>query len=534
MAVFGEETVELNIFNGVSASIFHKKQDLCSEIINLIKSGPSEYTIREDFLLIQQITQAHTPLDTNYIPKPMSLVQNDIEIFVAIASKTVDSPSLLACKAADVTWLNSNAVTPINVVQTISKPIKAFCQVRDRYYASNGTTHIFGVSNFSGIPATPLTVTDLVAVGVDLLIPFKNRVFGIKNGRIYWTDLPAIGLYPETWNLVVNFTDMPSVDFDITIHNALVYKDKMYLFTDRGVYYLMANGDPLNWSIQLVSSNYPIFNRDSVCINRNIVFLTDQSALYAFDGSKFTKVSESIKELFYNSKSAFQVLKVYPYEDGVILYRIEMEKDITTGTYIYSPDQNRLLYYFDLDIWVTLRLDFADNQVEHVVKIGTYLQPYRSLEPSSFIYYTNSLVANSLRCMHLQSGHWEGDVYSYIHNLGRSPKSFSIKGPYPFLESRNFVKYKRFILYAMINSSDAPIWLSPTKQLITMSPRNAIFNIPTTVEQGEFNYRDYAFNFYGNVGMDDTTPEYTPPLIITKVEAIVNTDNRSADQLRNS
>jgi hypothetical protein len=345
MAVFGEETFELPIFAGLG--ITDRPTDtLCPQLQNMFLSSEKEYRIREDFILIQRTTK--TPIAIGIAqPVPRTLFENNMEVFTAVGIETADTPTILQFfddgTTRDCRWLNCNAITPTSVVQTLAAGygVKAFCQYKDRYYASNGTTvgKIFRIQNFVAAGGA-LTVTDLntITKGVDILLTFRSRVFGIKKNRIYYTDLPAIAGYPEVWNESINVIEIPSVDFDVTVHNAFVYRDKIYMFTDKGIYVLSVNGAPVNWSIQPVSTNYPIYDRDSVCLNKNVIFLTDQQSVTMFDGSQFKPISNNIRSVFHNNNSSYCWFSVYAWEDGILLTRNSF--NAPSGFYTRSTNTN--------------------------------------------------------------------------------------------------------------------------------------------------------------------------------------------------
>jgi hypothetical protein len=244
MAVFGEETEVLPIFGGLG--ITDRPTDtLCPQLTNLFMSAEKEYRIREDFVLIQRTTK--TPVNIGIAnPIPRTVFENNMEVFTAVGTETADTPTILQFfddgTTRDCKWLNCNAITPTSVIQTLPAGygVKSFCQYKDRYYASNGTLtgKIFRIQNFTTAGGA-LTCTDLNTIdkGVDILLTFRSRVFGIKKNRIYYTDLPVIAGYPEVWNKDINVIEIPSVDFDVTVHNAFVFKDKIYMFTDKGMFF---------------------------------------------------------------------------------------------------------------------------------------------------------------------------------------------------------------------------------------------------------------------------------------------------------
>lgn len=544
MAVQGEETIDIPIFNGLSTSVNVAKKNLCSSMINLIKSGPSELIVREDFILLQTIATAMPAIATTK-SVPMSMVQDYAESFIAVGSEIADSPSLLTivdvnAAAPAVYWLNTNTAVPTSITSTppANLGFSSFCQFRDRYYGwVKSSTFVYKISNFvAGGGALVMTAVSTAMAGVTMLIAFRNRIFAMAKGRIYYTDLPAIGGYPETWNTVVNFIDLPAVDFDVTIFNAKVYKDKLYLFTDRGIYYLQANGDPINWNIQLVSANFPIFNRDSVAVNRNLIFVTDQQTIYMFDGTQFTNVSQSIQEIFYNFQSDQALIKIYPYEDGIALVRSRY----TTGSGSYAQFNESLFYYYDMNIWCAMQ----PYNISQIIKIGTYLRPYRGKQPSSYIVGLDAS-SNNIKTFFVDSGKWLGDTN--VLPLATAPKiskPISLIGPYVFLESRFFKKLKYWVLYGIINDSVGPINAGTQLSISAaaanaisvptgnMTPFNTMWRVPfDTASSLKFVASTVGFSLTGSTRADRTdVTGMTSPIVITKVEAIVNLDNTPATE----
>lgn len=541
--VFGEETVDVPIFNGLGMTGIDSDTH-CTRFQNLTKVGEKELIIREDLILIQDLGTSPAALRTIPVtdPIPRNILKRDVEVFTAVGSQTVDSPSLLSCMdnatTLSVTWLNCNATTPISTVQTLpaAHGVKAFCQFRDRYYASNGSTNIFRLFNFTTVPATALSVTDVAAVGVNHLIAFKNRIFGFTKNRIYFTDLPAIGLYPETWNIAVNFIDLPSYDFDITIHTVKVYRDKIYIFTDKGIYYLQANGDPLNWSVQLISANFVVHDRDSVCVNKNLVFLTDQVNVYMFDGSKFERLPDT-RGLFYDYWGAgetYDIVNLHPYEEGFLAVRLLYAN--TAGNYTAFGGE---VFYYDMDIWSTINVGanaFGYIDGGSVLKAGTSFQPYRGKFASSYIFYYKS--PTTLRCLFLDSGKWLGDILSTNHAGARTTKYLRLESPIINIRTRFFTKIKFLLLYGILNMADTVYMELNGHPLVGADMDSSIrtFKAPTdafgvgsafAIKRGRYLTID------SNVTANRTAVVGSKPsVVILGVQAVVNTNNRDVTETR--
>jgi hypothetical protein len=536
MPVFGEETFELPIFGGLG--ITDRPTDtLCPQLTNLLMSAEKEYRIREDFILVQRTTK--TPIAIGIAQSiPRTLFENNMEVFTAVGIETADTPTIMQFfddgTTRDCKWLNCNAITPTSVVQTLPAGygVKAFCQYKDRYYASNGTTvgKIFRISNFVAAGGA-LTCTDLntITKGVDIMLTFRSRVFGIKKNRIYYTDLPAIGLYPEVWNETINFIDIPSVDFDVTVYNAFVYRDKIYMFTDKGIYVLSVNGAPVNWSIQPVSTNFPIYDRDSVCLNKNMIFLTDQQSVTMFDGSAFKPVSNNIRSIFHNNQSSYCWFSLYPWEDGVILTRTSFNAPAGNYTNSVNANSNKKILYFNMLIWA--ELDFGDSYWA-TIKAGRSLLPYRGKIASSWLCGVTSATDQSI--YFYDSGYWKGDCANSTDHIGgtRSKKPVVLETPAPFLKSRSFKKYKYVDIYGYLNDLNSGSNLRFNNELVTAGDKGkSVFKAPISDILGS-QFKGTPTTPLIISGVVDTSLSglpNDPPFLIIGVDLIYNQDNRGRD-----
>lgn len=561
MAVFGEETVKVPIEFGLDPVGVPVSTKHFNELVNLIRNEDSSLSIREDFLMLMDLakTPRVIPVTGGVVPKHTS--ERDMEVFTATGSATVNTPSLLMCfddgTTRDVTWVNyNNTPTPQVTTQGIvtARGIKAFCQYKDRYYASNVTSNIFSVSGFNTAGGN-LTVTDLTGgaiAGINILVSFKNRVFGIAKNKIYYTDLPSIGGYPETWNSSLNFVDMPTSDLDLTIWNALVYKDRMYLFTDRGVYYFSANGAPINWSIQLVSPDYPIYHRDSVCLNKGFIFLTNQVRIFAFNGVTFKDVTGSLTGLYRLwgwSGSVATIVKLYPYDNGIIAESVLFQ---TVTNYTRSGSR---IFYFDLTVWTELNLNSGTyitaggtNFQGEILRAGINLQPYKSKLGSSYIAFKNSNTSH--RCLYLDKNRFLGDAWNTTHlDNARTTKKFSLSSPSPFVENKKQVRFKYWSIYGYFND---------TAQRMNIGAEDMYGQVSTPVPVGKF----VPYSQYLKAAVLDDTGTFnapfrhitsalyvvgealteaggsssslSPSILFNKIEVVVNTDNKEKDQMSNA
>ena len=548
MAVFGEEEVNVPINQGIAPTAGPYSEKFCPLLKNLILNSDGELVIREDVISVQALSgMSITPIPIATNPVPINRAALDIECFVATGIPGVDSPSALVAVQDNavnryITWTNSNSSTGAQYAQNITsaRAVKAFCQYRDRYYGSNVANTIFRISNFSITPSTNLVITDLVSVsGVNLLFTFKNRVFGIAKNRIYYTDLPALGGYPEVWNTALNFVDVPTSDMDLTVYNFAIYKDRVYLFSDRGIYVFLANGSPTNWSIQLVSNEYIIQNRDSVGVNRGFIFFTDQFNVYAFNGVTFKKITGSLEGFFRlygfgtSGALAYTCVKLYPFLDGVLL---ECVSYIGPTNYTFNLSR---LFYFDLQIWI----EWANIDAFGLFKAGNNLTPYRNKLLSSYMVTAWSF-------LYVDRQKYRGDCYDQVNDpiSGRVSKVFEIQTPSVFLSSKRYPRIKYLELFGYFNDTTVNMTVTVKTQtsggVVTLSagqfvPYNQYLKVstdnttPTQIQNASFMPNIFSIDIVGTSKYDKDFAGLTPPIVFSKIAYAVNTDNKDRDQMSN-
>jgi hypothetical protein len=359
------------------------------------------------------------------------------------------------------------------------------------------------------------------------MLTFRSRVFGIKKNRIYYTDIPAIGGYPETWNASTNFVDIPSIDYDVTVYNALVYRDKIYLFTDKGVYVFNVVGAPINWSIQLVSSNFPVYDRDSVAINKNMVFLTDQQSVVSFDGSTFKLVSGNIRSVFHNAPSTYTWFSLYPWEDGVLLIRNGF--NASGGNYIpvVPNNQGRRVLYYNTVIWT--EIDWFTNKV-NIIKAGRNLMPFRSKIASSWVYTYNNTADGNTACEFLDSGFWKGDVGSDYVSGTRFAKPVTLESPSPFIKDRKFHKFKYCDVYGYLKMVLSATFSMNGEVVVASDQGRSIFKAPIDSSLGsQFKGIPSAPMLMTGQIRDNPDGASIPPFLLIGIDLVYNQDNRTRD-----
>lgn len=539
--VFDKEHKELDFSRGLywSYSNTDRKPDYLSDAENVEYLPDKRLVPREDLVLESQFTKADTPniaVATNQPPR--GVFANKYEVFQATGGGTA-TPSMLCCYDDGTTrtiyWLDSSGTTGVGgtKTQSISRGVKAFCQYKNAYYASNNASNIFKITNWNAGASPPaLTVTDLATTTagfhVAFLVAFKNRIFGCSSsGRIYFTDLPALGGLPETWNITTNFFDLPTTDYSVTVYNFKVFKDKIYIFTNRGIFYLAVSGDPTQWVIQLVTADYSISHKEGMCISQNLVFLTDQRAIYAFNGSQFTEVTQNMRGMFaITQNGGYNVVSIYPYKNGILACRQPL---INSGG-IYIQTLGVTMWYFDIATWT--QISTLGDVPRGVFAAGNNWIPYIGKVASSYIYYFTVANNDIKDCVYLDPKKYEGDSFNLDHTQPRTNMTISVIGPYFNWDNQAFSRI--FEVYVV-----SPIKVDNNSTLnlqdLTISPglgspNNTVAQIHRSSYKKSSNiatYNDAAdtFRLTGSV-RGSVSPYFEPHFQLSKVVMVLNSDNR--------
>ena len=282
----------------------------------------------------------------------------------------------------DMMQVTKNAGAIANVPQSV-------CQYRDRYYVLTGTNataptgsttvlrFIFGSSSI-----TDSTITTILS-GAHQILTFRDRIFAfsITNQAIYYTDQATVGGYPETWS-ASNVIYLP--DAGAIVYNAFVHNDRIYMFTNRGVYQLYATGSPSNWSLQPVNPNIKVYQKDSVALVNGTFVYTDTESVYLYTGgTQIIEVGQPIKYAYsakvvdhsypisgsatvYSGPSEYRIL---PYLEGFIL-ALGYHNN-TSGATDWKQTRAPKYYYFNGETWSEIQFDYNPGNYSHYELIGT-------------------------------------------------------------------------------------------------------------------------------------------------------------------
>lgn len=280
------------------------------------------------------------------------------------------TPVLVLCRNTNPTnqkvWSTASGKGAFNEgmeqsLDVATRRILDLTSYRDRYYACNqAKTEIYQVSNFNTASFSPpnLVTTLLFTVsGVTKLFTFGDRIFALAGNKLYFTDLATVGGYPEVWS-TTNVIEMPSSRGGGPLVTAVPVNNRVYLFTEAGVYVLYASGDPTSWSLQYISDQIRVAGEAGVCLTQNSIICCDRSAIYAFSDSGATRIDYPIADVFntYNSSA------IFPFENGFIL----VVTNFLANGGLWIPNRNKT-YFYNGNSWSELQLTPTVEHFEDVL-----------------------------------------------------------------------------------------------------------------------------------------------------------------------
>ena len=377
MAVYGQEYKAIDFSKGlyIKETSDAMPDGYCSSLLNMHININGEAEIRPNF--IPTSAQGTTGVLDSNITRTVSSVPAG-EYFCSLYHKAyglnpvgINDPLVVMTSqttAPDgvVRWLKRDGLTGQSFNMSALTFPRELVQYRDRYYSLTVTG--VDVSRWT-FNASTITVTSLQTFpGTEFLnsmVAFRDRLFASGANRLYFTDLPISGGYPENWNGANNFISMPALG--ATIVNMLVHNDRIFIFTTEGVYQLYAIGDPTNWSISLISTNVKVYSKNSVALVRDTFVYTDYNQVYMFNGVSSRPVGDPIKEAMktdgyflaandsYVAQPGATGTRIIPYQDGFILAITTAE--VSGGNWIEVTLPK--YFYFDGATWS--EIDFGGD-----------------------------------------------------------------------------------------------------------------------------------------------------------------------------
>lgn len=396
--IYGEEVKTLDISRGLwlTDDLDAVPDGYCANLVNLVATPTGGWEVRPNFIEaanVGQPTLATSAVGTQaestdyYFTHDLSKAMTSWDLQAVetyhplILVGTYNSSTLAAvfhflCK--DGTFGNASLAGVGGVPTSIA-------QYRNRHYVTEfGSSTIFRYDFTVGYSITRTTIQVLPALGsISQIISFRDRIFAFsqRESRVFYSDLATTGGYPESWNSGNNFFDLP--DSGAVVREAFVHNDRLYMFTNVGVYQLYASGNPGSWVVMPVTKNIQIQSKGHVALIGESFIYTDMRSVFSYNGgSSIVEIGTPIKASFrakvndyalpiegsvqtYNGPSS---ANIYPFQNGFILAQHFMSGNPTLARVRVSK-----YYYYDGSVWSEIQFDSDSTGLnrDHYQLIGT-------------------------------------------------------------------------------------------------------------------------------------------------------------------
>ena len=228
----------------------------------------------------------------------------------------------------------------------------SFAEYNSIIYASTLTN---GVRKITALNFATAAITEALVAGSPTqlrgILSFKNRLFGWNNNRVYYTDVPAPGGLPETWNTGANFFDVGSSKGTPVIYNILPVENRLYIFTDSGLFSVLVSGPATTWVQRTVDETIKIFERAACFVYKNLLYFVDEETIWVSDGVEFKNIGEAVSSTLSKSLggNVLKRNKIFRSDNTIIFSRRELIGTVALG-YVKTADLNQFKWS-DIYMW---------------------------------------------------------------------------------------------------------------------------------------------------------------------------------------
>ena len=320
-----------------------------------------------------------------------------------------------------------------------------FTEYNSIIYASNLTT---GVRKITALNFGTSAITETLVAASPIMagiLTFKNRLFGWSGNRVYYTDVPAPGGLPEIWNVSANFFDIGSSRGTPIIHNILPVENRLFFFTDSGLFSVLISGPANTWVQKSVDESIRVRDRYACLAHKNIMYFVDDQSIWATNGVEFTDIGGPVKSLLDDiySVNMRRRFRLFLYNNKLIFHA--RLKDLT------SPGPTTYTFVCSMGVFKWTRIYFSLDATKIFSDIHMSINDIRTRafpgSPESLVMlsFTDTTSSNreTLRVFRSEKG--EGKDWDSI--LG-SAEEWGIQFNLPLMDFGDPLQYKilNFIL----------------------------------------------------------------------------------------
>lgn len=244
---------------------------------------------------------------------------------------------------------------------TADAKVYSVTSYRDRgYFSTNVGIKNITAWNWTADTITAASVTTAITDAKGL-ISFKDRLWCFKGNLLYYTDIAALGGYPETWAPATQAIPIDGQSGTSTIRQILTVSNRMVILTDTGIFTLVVMGAPGSWILRSLDARSSVNSEQAAFESAGLIYYADNRGVWSTDGLITAKISGTIEDAFFQTTFALRT-KLNYLDDGMILSITGYDK---TAALIQCNSTASRVFYSKLDniAWSEWNIDSTDATV---------------------------------------------------------------------------------------------------------------------------------------------------------------------------
>ncbi len=228
---------------------------------------------------------------------------------------------------------------------TIPDRVTGIAQYRDVIYFTVNGDGVKKITNINWAADTVTYAAIASSAGGTLkgLFTFKDRFWAYNGHYLYYTDLPAVGGYPETWALAANRIPIVGPTGAGNIKRVVPLGNRLAVFTTAGLFTILVEGAPGSWIQRILDSKSISTSSQCAFESKGVIYYINTEGVWATNTQDITKLSGVIEDQWFLAKGD-RVHTICHYEDGMIASVAKSTTDIR-----YFDRDNCRVFYSKLD-----------------------------------------------------------------------------------------------------------------------------------------------------------------------------------------
>lgn len=172
---------------------------------------------------------------------------------------------------------------------------------------------------------------------------FKDRMFFTRSAnesRLYFSDIGDMATIGGT-----SFIDIEGNDLS-PIRALVPFNDVLFIFKERSVWTLYANGSTANWTLRVGDDSRGCLGPLSAVVVANQLYFVDASGFYRTDGVSYTQLGHKIFDDFLSRQNYLNEVYLFEYRGNILLQCR------------FLNDNNNKIFFYDIEREAFAEWDF--------------------------------------------------------------------------------------------------------------------------------------------------------------------------------